>query len=64
MKKKNLISFMLVCIGIFAFGVLGVSAETGTKYGDYLYYTVSNGEVTITDCDESAENVKIPNIII
>lgn len=44
MKKKIFLSFMLACINIFAVVVLNVSAETGTKYGSYLYYTVSNGE--------------------
>lgn len=60
MKKKILLSFMLICISVFAFGALSVSAE---KYGDYLYYTVSNDEVTITDCDETAETIEIPATI-
>lgn len=65
MKKKILLSFMLVCISIFAFGALSVSAAySGTQYGDYLYYTVSNGEVTITDCDENATGeIVIPETI-
>ncbi len=51
---------MLVCISVFEFGVLSVSAK---KYGDYLYYSVSNDEVTITDCDTSATTMKIPENI-
>ena len=51
---------MLICISIFAFGMLSVSAE---KYGDYLYYKVSNDEVTITDCDETATTIEIPATI-
>lgn len=51
---------MMVCMSIFAFGVLNVSAE---RYDDYLYYTVSGDSVTITDCDESAITVEIPSII-
>ena len=50
--KKKILLFMLTCISVFAFRVLSVSAETGTKYGDYLYYKVSNSEVSITDCNE------------
>lgn len=29
---------MLICISVFAFGMLNVSAYTGTKYGDHIYY--------------------------
>lgn len=60
LKKKILLSFMFVCISIFAFSAISVSAE---KYGDYLYYTVSNDEVTITDCDETATTIEIPATI-
>lgn len=55
---------MLACISIFAFGVLSVSAYTGTRYGDTpLYYEVSNSEVTITDCSNSAKPIEIPATI-
>lgn len=61
MKKNFLLSFMLICISIFVFGILTVSAYNETKYGDYLYYRVEdNGEVTITDCDERATEIIIP----
>ena len=64
MKKKILLSFMLICVSVFALGVLSVSAYTGTQYGDTpLYYEVSNGEVTITDCDETAKTIEIPSTI-
>ena len=64
MKKKILLSFVLVCISIFAFETLSVSAYTDPKYEDTpLYYQVSNGEVTITDCDTSATIIEIPTAI-
>lgn len=50
---------MLICVIIFAFGLVSVSAE---KYGD-LYSTTSNGEVTITGCDFAAKTVMIPSTI-
>lgn len=61
MKKRILLSFMLICIGLCTFGIINASAE---KYGEYLEYTVStNDEVTITDCDSSAVTIEIPSII-
>ena len=61
MKKRILLSFMLICIGLCTFGIINASAE---KYGKYLEYTVStNDEVTITDCDSSAVTIEIPSII-
>ena len=63
MRKKLLLSFMLICISVFVLGVLSVSAYEGTKYDDYLYYIVSNGEVKITGCDTSATTIKIPSTI-
>lgn len=56
-KMKVLLLFTLMCISVFAVGAINVSAE---KYGDYLYYTESNGEITITKCNQSAETVVIP----
>jgi len=56
MKKKILLTLTAMILGIFALGAVNVSAET---YGD-LTYTVSNGEVTITDCSTSATSVTIP----
>ncbi len=50
MKKKFLLSAILICIGILAFGIINTSAET---YGD-LTYEVENGEITITGCSTSA----------
>ena len=61
MKKRILLSFVLICIGLCTFGIINASAE---KYGEYLEYTVSiNDEVTITDCDSSAVTIEIPSII-
>lgn len=48
--------------GLFTFGITEASAATGTQYGD-LYYTISNGEATITDCQTSATSVTIPSTI-
>lgn len=63
MKKRFIMIFavmaMLLCLPIIA------NAETGSKYGDYLYYEVNsdNTGITITDCDEAATEIVIPNII-
>ncbi len=60
MKKKLLLSAILICIGILAFGIINASAET---YGD-LTYTISNNKVTITDCNTSASGeLVIPDTI-
>ena len=59
MKKKLLLTLALTCISFCAFGILCVSAAT---YGD-LTYTVSNGEVKITECDKSATEVVVPETI-
>lgn len=65
--KKRILSFLtLLCIAVALLpaNMITVSAYTGTNYSDYLYYQVeSNGEVTITDCDESATEVEIPSEI-
>lgn len=44
MKKKLLLSAILICIGILAFGIINASAET---YGD-LTYEIIDGEIKIT----------------
>ena len=59
MKKKFLLSFILICIVVFAFGIL--CAYAGTE--GYLSYSVSKGEVTITECDVLATEIVIPEII-
>ena len=59
MKKKALIAFITFCTILFAFSVVNVSAET---YGD-LTYSISYGEVKITDCRASATEVEIPSTI-
>ena len=59
MKKKILLSIIIICLCVIAFGVIGVSAKT---YGD-LTYTISDGEVTITYCNTSATEVIIPEEI-
>ncbi len=57
--KKKLLSFIVICLGIFAFGTLNASAGT---YGD-LTYEITDGEVTITGCNKSATTVEIPSEI-
>ena len=59
MKKKLFFSFLFICLTILAFGAISASAAT---YGD-LTYSVSNGEVTITDCNTTATEVNIPEKI-
>lgn len=60
MKKKFLLALFVTILGIMAFANISVSAET---YG-VLTYEISNGEVTITDCDISATGkIAIPETI-
>ncbi|MBQ4527060.1 MAG: leucine-rich repeat protein [Clostridia bacterium] len=60
MKKKLLLTSLVICIGILVFGVINASAETE----GYFTYTVSNGEATITSCDKSASGiVTIPDTL-
>lgn len=60
MKKKLLLSALLICIGALAFGMINACAET---YGD-LTYIISNNEVTITNCNTSASGeLVIPETI-
>ncbi len=61
-KKKKFLGVVLAfsilvgCVPIIA------CAETGTKYGDYLYYTINGDKtaVTITDCSVFATEIEIP----
>ena len=48
MKKKTLLTLMIVAISIIVFGTLSASAATS----GYYTYTVSNGKATITDCTD------------
>ena len=59
MKKKALLTLMVIALNMLVFGMINVSAET---YED-LTYTVVNGEVTITDCVWDATSVYIPERI-
>ena len=56
MKKKIFVTAIVITVLVFA---LAITANAGT-YGD-LTYEISNGEVTITDCKESAISVIIPS---
>lgn len=58
MKKKFLLALIVVAISIIIFGNAGVLAGS---YEDLTYF-VSNGEVTITGCDDSMiMEMKIPS---
>lgn len=58
--KKILLSLIIIVIGMLAFGVINVSAETEGIYT----YSVSNGMATITDCSSSASGeIVIPNTL-
>lgn len=59
-KTASKISFILVFM-ILMLCSLCVHAETGTYKG--LSYSVSNGEITITGCDNSLTSVVIPSEI-
>ncbi len=56
--KKTLLATALIALLICAFSLIASAAT----YGD-LTYTVSNGEVTITDCSTSVTSVIIPSEI-
>ena len=65
MKKRILGSMLVFCI-FAAFMPCIVQAETGTKYGEYLYYEVNadGTGITITDCDSNASGaIVIPDEI-
>ena len=48
MKKKILLTFMLVCINVFAFGVMSVSAGTSGTCGKNITWTLDdNGILTL-----------------
>jgi len=60
MKRKILLSLMIMVTLTFAFCITNASAATYEK----LTYKVSNGEVTITDCEQSASGeLVIPKTI-
>ncbi len=63
--KKRFLSIVLVLSMLLAIVPITAGAETGTKYGDYLYYEVNgdNTAVTITDCSREAKAVEIPSEI-
>ncbi len=62
MNVKKILLILFACIGIMAFEVICVSADTYGKY-ETLSYKVSNDTVTITDCDAEATEVTIPEQI-
>lgn len=53
MKKKISLSFIMIIISIFVFGVLNVSAATSGSYGDNITWTLDNsGTLTISGTGE------------
>ncbi len=59
--KKLLLTIALLVSVIALFFTLGTTASAET-YGD-LTYEISDGEITITDCDTSVTTVEIPSEI-
>mgnify|MGYP002543931583 CR=1 FL=1 len=59
MKKKIILSLILMCVGIISLGVPNAAADT---YGD-LTYKQSGYTITITGCNKSAADVVIPSEI-
>ena len=59
MKKKIILSLILMCVGIISLGVPNAAADT---YGD-LTYEVSGNTIRITGCNKSAADVVIPSKI-
>ena len=64
MRRKFLSTLLALCM-LTAFVPCAARAETGTKYGDYLYYEVNDDGtgITITDCDTAATDIIIPDRI-
>ena len=61
MKKKILLSFMVVVISILAFGAVSTSAST---FGELTYSTLPNGTIGITGYNEYAtDEIVIPSEI-
>ena len=57
MKKKLLLTLMLIMLSLIAFGTISVSAAN-------LSYTVSDGKATVTDCPTSETGtVRIPDTL-
>ena len=63
MKKVFSLAFLVIAVSlVLSFGLCD-KAFAAEKYGDYLYYSVKDDEVTITDCETSAVNIEIPSEI-
>ena len=62
--KKSIIAFMTIAVSACLFAVCCVYAYAESDIVDYLTYEINDGEVTITDCDESISgDVVIPDTI-
>ena len=59
MKKKIILSLILMCVGIISLGVPNAAAYT---YGDLTYEVLGN-TIRITGCNKNAANVVIPSKI-
>ena len=64
-KTKQILSFLVSVVMIFSmFAGINLSAFAESDILDYLEYEIIDGEVTITDCDESISgDVIIPDTI-
>ena len=61
---KKTLTFAFVLTALLCLLVLSASAYDSTEYGSTgMYYTISNGEVTITDAYYDIETADIPEII-
>lgn len=64
MKKKILLSLVLMCISILAFMPTNVLGITPTRtFGDLTYRIIDDSYIFIINCDTSATNVVIPEQI-
>ncbi|MBQ8474286.1 MAG: leucine-rich repeat domain-containing protein, partial [Clostridia bacterium] len=61
--KKVLALFLSVVMLICSVPVVQVSAVTAEDSLQYLTYSIANGEVTVTDCDEGVAEIVIPDTI-
>lgn len=59
MKKKILLTLMVIVLGILVYSVTSASAESYENF----FYCLSDGEITIIGCDSSATTVDIPSTI-
>lgn len=64
MKTKLLFTVLLVCVLLLIPAFLATPAQSAESIPEGLEYTVSNGEVTITDYTGTATELEIPSEIV